>query len=137
LTARVRSATLRRVTRSKLLTVAALLLTACLEGDPNPIEEDPGEAGVTIDVVGCERDEVTGNVMLTFELTSEQEYQSVLVNGEVRDATGTVLATSSASLLEVRPGQTYRGDMVLSPAGEVEGELTCDAQLDFAQDPIG
>jgi hypothetical protein len=53
-----------------------------------------------------------------------------------RDGTGTVLDTSSASL-EVQPGETYRGEMVHVPVGEVEGELACEAELDFAQDPIG
>lgn len=128
----------RGVMRSGLLAlVASLALPACFGGDPNPIEDDPGQAGVAIEVVGCELDSASGNVMLTFELTSEREYQSVLVNGRVTDDTGTVLDTSTASLLDVRPGQAYRGDMVLVPAGTVEGELTCEAELDFAQDPIG
>jgi hypothetical protein len=61
----------------------------------------------------------------------------VLVNGTVKDDTGTVLDTSTASLVEVRPVQTYRGEMILAPAGDVEGELSCEAGLDFAQDPIG
>jgi hypothetical protein len=117
--------------------VALLLLPACFGGDLNPIEEDPGDAGVTIDVVDCKRDQVSGNVTLTFELTSESEYQSILVNGTVKDDTGTVLDTGTASLVEVKPGQTYRGEMILAPAGDVEGELTCEADLDFAQDPIG
>jgi hypothetical protein len=123
--------------RVVLVAATALALASCFGGDVDPLEEDPGEAEVTIEVVGCDRDDVSGNVTLLFELTSEREYQSVLVNGSVRDATGTVLATSTASLIEVRPGQTYRGDMVLAPAGDVQGELTCDAELEFAQDPIG
>ena len=124
--------------RSGLASLAVLLaVPACFGQEVNPIEEDPGEAGVIIEVVGYERDDPSGNVMLTFELTSDREYQTVLVNGEVADETGTVLATSSASPLEVEPGQSYRGDMVLAPAGDAEGELTCRAELDFAQDPIG
>jgi hypothetical protein len=100
-----------------LLTVAVLLLTACFGGDPNPIEEDPGEAGVTIDVVGCERDEVTGNVMLTFELTSENEYQSVLVNGEVRDASGTVLAPAAPRCSRSGPARPTAGTWSSHPPG--------------------
>jgi hypothetical protein len=126
----------RGVKRSRLA-LALLVLPACFGGDLNPIEEDQGDAGVSIEVVGCRRDQVTGNVTLTFELTSENEYQSVLVNGTVKDETGTVLDTSTASLVEVKPGQTYRGEMILAPAGDVEGELSCEAGLDFAQDPIG
>jgi hypothetical protein len=125
------------VKRSRLALLALLVLPACFGGDLNPIEEDQGDAGVSIEVVGCQRDQVTGNVTLTFELTSENEYQSVLVNGTVKDETGTVLDTSTASLVEVKPGQTYRGEMILAPAGDVEGELSCEAGLDFAQDPIG
>jgi hypothetical protein len=124
--------------RSRLTAlVAVLLLPACFGGDLNPIEEDPEDAGVTTEVVGCQHDPVSGNVTLTFELTSESEYQSVLVNGTVKDDTGTVLDTGTASLVEVRPGQTYRGEMILIPAGDFQGELTCEAGLDFAQDPIG
>jgi hypothetical protein len=124
--------------RSRLAALlAVVLLPGCFGGDLNPIEEDPGDAGVTIDVVGCQRDAVSGNVTLTFELTSESEYQSVLVNGTVKDDTGTVLDTGTASLVEVKPGQTYRGEMILAPAGDIQGELTCEAGLDFAQDPIG
>jgi hypothetical protein len=126
------------VKRSRLAPLLALLiLPACYGGDLNPIEEDLGDAGVTIDVVGCQRDQVSGNVTLTFELTSENEYQSILVNGTVEDDSGTVLHTSTASLVEVEPGQTYRGEMILAQAGDVEGEVTCEADLDFAQDPIG
>ncbi len=43
---------------------------------------------------------------------------------------------AAASLVEVKPGQTYRGEVILAPAGDVDGELTCEAGLDFA-DPIG
>lgn len=117
--------------------VALVLLPACFGGDVNQIEEDPGEARITIDVVGCQRDRVSGNVTLTFELTSEEEYQSVLVNGRVTDAAGTIVDTGTASLPEVQPRQTYRGEMVLAPAGDVQAELTCQADLEFAQDPVG
>jgi hypothetical protein len=87
--------------------------------------------------VACELDPAVGNVNLEFELTSEREYQTVLVNGRVMDETGAVLDTSSASLLEVKPGQTYRGEMVLSPVGDVQGDMECGAELGLAQDPIG
>jgi hypothetical protein len=127
----------RGVKRSRLAALVLLVLPACFGGDLNPIEEDPGDAGVRIDVVGCQRDEVSGNVTLTFELTSEKGYQSVLVNGTVKDDTGTILDTGTASLVEVKPGQTYRGEMILAPAGDVEGERACEGGLDFAQDPIG
>jgi hypothetical protein len=139
LTAPFPSATLPGVKQGWLVPVAVALLglASCFGGDLNPIEDDPAEAGVSIEVVACELDPAIGNVNLEFELTSENEYQTVLVNGRVMDETGTVLDTSSASLLEVRPGQTYRGEMVLTPVGDVQGELACEAELDFAQDPIG
>jgi hypothetical protein len=104
-----------------LAAVALLGLASCFGGDLNPIEDDPADARVSIEVVACDLDSVSGNVNLGFELTSDREYQTVLVNGRVTDGTGTVLDTSSASLLEVQPGETYRGEMVLVPVGEVEG----------------
>ncbi len=119
--------------RTALLIALVLGGTACFGGDFNPLEEDPEEAGITIEVTACEHNADIGNITATFELTSEEEYSTVLVNGEATDESGVVIATSSTSLINVQPGRTYRDSMVLStPAAPPEGEVSCDVTLDFA-----
>jgi hypothetical protein len=59
-------------------------------------------------VVGCELDETTGNVTSTVEVTSERGYSTVLVDFELVDARGTVVASTSTSASNVRPRETYR-----------------------------
>lgn len=125
----------------RALVVAAGLVTAACFGDElgdlNPVERDAGEAGVAIEVTGCELDETTGNVTATVEVTSEREYQTVLIDVELVDAEGTVVATTSTSATNIQPGQTYRLDMPLSPAGELGVGFTCEADLNLATEPFG
>ena len=123
---------LRSVVSVAVLTAAP----ACLD-DLTPIERDAGEAGVTIEVVGCELDDVTGNVTETIELTSEREYVTVVVDFKLKDAEGTIVATTSTSASNVQPGETYRLSMPLSPSGELGLGFTCEADLNLVTEPIG
>lgn len=120
--------------------IAGIITTACFGdglGDLNPVERDAGEAGIRIEVVGCELDEAIGNVTSTVEVTSEKEYSTVLVDFELVDAQGTVVASTSTSASNVRPGETYRLQMPLSPAGELGEGFTCQADLSLATEPFG
>lgn len=119
------------------VTLLALLLAGCSPGDLNPVEHDQQAAGITIDVVGCDLDQGTGNVTMTYELESEKPYDVVLVQGQVRDGSGTIVGSSTGSVTNVSPGETYRGEMVLSSAGKTQGELRCEATLDLATEPLG
>jgi hypothetical protein len=116
--------------------LAVLLGPACAEAI-NPLERDAGEAGIAIEVVGCDLDQVTGNVTATVELTSEREYTTVLVDFNLVDAEGVVVASTSTSATNVKPGQTYRLQMPLSPAGELGQGFTCEAELNLATEPFG
>jgi hypothetical protein len=119
--------------RTVMLVVVVIAGTACFGGDFNPLEEDPEEAGITIDVIACEHNADIGTITATFELSSTEEYSTVLVNGEATDESGVVIATSSTSVINVRPGRTYRESMVLStPATPPEGDVACEVTLDFA-----
>jgi hypothetical protein len=123
-----------------LVVITGIVSTACFGdglGDLNPVERDAGEAGIRIEVVGCELDEAIGNVTSTVEVTSEKEYSTVLVDFELVDAQGTVVASSSTSASNVRPGETYRLEMPLSPAGELGEGFTCEADLSLATEPFG
>ena len=123
-----------------LLVLMALGSTSCFGdgfGDISPVERDAGEAGIRIDVTGCELDETTGNVTATVEVTSEKEYDAVLVDFELVDAAGTVVASTSTSATNVQPGETYRLEMPLSPAGELGEGFTCEADLNLATEPFG
>jgi hypothetical protein len=122
--------------RTLMVLLAAGVATAC-GGDLNPVETDERRSGITIEVVGCQLDEGTGNVTLTYELESEREYDVVLVEGRVIDGSGTIVGSSSGSVTNVVPGERYREEMVLSAAGATQGEVTCDARLDLATEPIG
>jgi hypothetical protein len=113
-----------------LLAAISLLLVGCELF--NPLEGDQEEAGVEITVVACARDETSGVATATFELTSEKEYDTILVQGELSDSTGVVIATSSTSVVGVRPGRTYRQDIVFGSPSEPEGELSCAVHFDFA-----
>jgi hypothetical protein len=116
--------------------VSLVLGPACAEAF-NPLERDAGEAGITMEVVGCELDEGTGNVTATVELTSEREYSAVLVDVKLKDAEGTVVASSSTSASNVRPGETYRLQLPLSPAGQLGQGFRCQAELNLATEPFG
>ena len=123
-----------------LAVIVGIVSTACFGdglGDLNPVERDAGEAGVRIEVVACELDETTGNVTSTVEVTSEKEYSTVLVDFKLVDSQGTVVASSSTSASSVRPGETYRLEMPLSPAGELGEGFTCEADLNLATEPFG
>jgi len=123
-----------------LVVITGIVSTACFGdglGDLNPVERDAGEAGIRIEVVGCELDEAIGNVTSTVEVTSEKEYSTVLVDFKLVDAQGTVVASSSTSASNVRPDETYRLEMPLSPAGELGEGFTCEADLNLATEPFG
>ena len=123
-----------------LVVITGIVSTGCFGdglGDLNPVERDAGEAGIRIEVVGCELDEGIGNVTSTVEVTSEKEYSTVLVDFKLVDAQGTVVASSSTSASNVRPGETYRLEMPLSPAGELGEGFTCEADLSLATEPFG
>jgi hypothetical protein len=131
---------MRRNALLAVLVLAALVTTACLGddfGDISPVERDADQAGVTIEVTGCELDETTGNVTATVEVTSEKEYETILVDFELADAQGTVVATTATSATSVQPGETYRLEMPLSPAGELGEGFTCEADLNLATEPFG
>ncbi|MGH2673935.1 MAG: FxLYD domain-containing protein [Actinomycetota bacterium] len=122
-----------------LAVVAAVAPAGCMgdAADLNPVERDAGEAGVHIEVVGCELDETTGNVTETVEVTSDREYTTILVAFRLVDAQGTIAANTSTSATDVRPGETYRLEMPLSPAGELGQGFTCEADLELATEPFG
>src|SRR5919108_6134893 len=94
-------------------------------GRPQPRGAGACEAGVRIQVAECALDETTGNATATVEVTSEKAYETVLVDFKLVDAEGTVVATTSAT--NVQPGETYRLEMPLSPAGELGKGFTCGA----------
>jgi hypothetical protein len=100
----------------------------------NPLVEDPDAAGITIEVVGCEPNQAIATVDITFEVTSEdEEYSTVLVNGEVRDESGAVLGTNSTSVTDVRPGRATPGNMVVFFSTPPEGGVECEVTLDVAR----
>ncbi len=116
-----------------LLTLTAL--SACTDAF-SPLETDQESAGVRIEVTACEADATSGVVTATYELTSEQEYTSILLNGEVTDESGVVVATTAGSLSGVQAGRTYRDDLVFGSL-EAEGEITCNVTFEHATSPIG
>jgi hypothetical protein len=127
-----------RVVRLLLAVAAALTLAAC--GDLfNPLETDPNEAGIDLRVVGCEYDTTSTVAKAIFELSSaEKEYATILVNGELSDESGVVIATSSTSVNGVEPGKTYRKELVFGGlSSEPQGELVCDVSFDFASGGFG
>ncbi len=127
-------------TAARALTMAVALATAgCFGGDIdlNPVERDAGEAGIRIEVVGCEFDETTGNVTETVEVTSDKEYTTVLIDFKLVDAQGVVVASSSTSASNVQPGETYRLELPLTPSGDLGTGFTCEADLSLATEPFG
>lgn len=127
----------RRSRRAGALALALVAGVGCSPADLNPVEEDAGEAGITLRVVGCEPDPQTGLYTMTYEVESEREYNVVLVEGRLKDASGVIVASSSGSVTNAAPGEVYRQEMVLSPSGEPEGTLDCEASLDLATEPLG
>jgi hypothetical protein len=116
-------------------TFAFTSLAAC--GSPeqlNPLVEDPEAAGITIELVGCEHNQAIGTVDVEFEVTSdEEEYSTVLVNGEVRDESGAVLGTSSTNVTNVQPGRAFPGNMVVFASTPPEGAVECEVTFDVAK----
>lgn len=123
-----------RSRRLALLAVVAVAVAGCSAFDP--LERDPQEAGVRIRVERCEQDEVSEVVSATFTVRSEEDYDVVLVNGKLKDATGLVVATSSTSVSNVRANEPTQGVMSLSPQGSYEKPLDCEITLEFAQRPV-
>jgi hypothetical protein len=62
---------------------------------------------------------------------------TVVVDFKLKDAEGTIVATTSTSASGVQPGETYRLDMPLSPSGELGPGFTCEADLNLATEPVG
>ena len=120
-----------RLLRLVALTVAALVLAGC-SSLFNPLEGDAEEAGVDLEVVGCEFDATTKVAKAIVEVTSEKDYSTILLNGELTDASGIVIATTSGSLTGVNAGKTYRHELVFGLQGEPEGEVACDVTMEFA-----
>jgi hypothetical protein len=119
------------------LLIVAVALAACTEA-LNPVERDAGEAGIAIEVTGCDLDEGTGVVTATAEVTSEEkEYSSILVDFRLVDAEGVVVASSSTSATNVSPGQTYRLQLPLTAAGELGTGFECQADLNLATEQFG
>jgi hypothetical protein len=123
--------------RGLLIVLAGVVVLPACPGNIDPVETNEQEAGIHIEVVGCDLDRGTGNVTLTYEVRSEKEYDVVLVEGRVKDGFGTVVGSSTGTVTNVVPGENYRDEMVLSSAGEPQGELTCEATLDLATEPLG
>ena len=120
-----------------LAVVSTLALGACADAF-NPLETNPEDAGINLTVTGCTYDQTTTLATATFELTSaEKEYDTILVNGELSDASGVVIATTSTSVSGVEPGKTYREDMVFSLTTPPDGEIACDVSFEFANAGFG
>lgn len=113
-----------------------VLLVGCADAF-NPLETDAGEAGIDLEVVGCEYDPTTTVATATFEIRSDKEYSTILVNGELSDDSGAVIATTSNSVSGVEPGKTYRKEMVFGLTSEPEGQIRCDVSFDFANPGFG
>lgn len=122
--------------RKSLLVLAVLLLPGCFDA-LNPLERDPEEAGVTITVDKCEQDRTSEVVTATYTVTSENDYDNILLEGKLKDATGTVVGTSAGSVQNVRAGEPVQTVMSLSPQGSYEKPLDCEITLNFAQQPLG
>jgi hypothetical protein len=123
--------------RAPLVLVGTLLLGGCDAFDFNPLETDQREAGIELEVVGCERDDTSGVARAVVELTSEREYQTVLLQAELSDESGVVIATTSSSVVGVNPGRTYRKELVFGGIPEPEGAISCDVTFDFASEGFG
>jgi hypothetical protein len=114
-----------------MLAVGAILgTTACGERILEQIP--PGGEDISVNVLSCGFDATTGLATATFELTSEQEYGSVLLRGELSDQSGIIIGTGTGSATGLEPGVPYRDEMVFSLSSEPEGDVTCDVSIDLA-----
>ena len=110
---------------------AAALIVAAGCGERIIEQIPPGGEDIDIDILSCDFDPATGLATAQFQLTSEQEYASVLLQGELSDD-GIVIGTGTGSATGLEPGVPYRGEMVFSLASEPDGEVTCDVFIDLA-----
>jgi hypothetical protein len=110
----------------------ALTLPACGLFGPT-IEQIPsGGENITVNVTACEFDPTTGLATASFELISEEEYSSVLLNGELSEESGIVVGTGTGAVNGVEPDTTYRDDIVFSLSGEPEGDVSCNVTVELA-----
>ncbi|HWC32939.1 MAG TPA: hypothetical protein VG709_07405 [Actinomycetota bacterium] len=124
--------------RKSPLMLVVLLLPACFDAF-NPLEDDPEEAGVSVEVVACDVDETSGVATATAEVTSTEPHDSVLLRGELIGEDGTVLHQSATSVQNIEPGRTYRARITFGALSRQDRrqDLECDVQLDFAADIPG
>jgi hypothetical protein len=113
------------------LAFAVVLSTAaCRE---RLLEQIPsGGKNITINVTACDLDRATGLATATFELTSREEYSSVLLNAQLSDESGIVIGIGTGAVNGVEPGTTYRDDILFSVSGEPEGEVSCNVGVELA-----
>ncbi len=67
------------------------------------------------------------------QITSEEEYGTVLVNADLLDEDGTVVSQGSSSVNGVEPGKRYNLRIVYGTVGaDLPKKPTCEARLEFA-----
>lgn len=119
----------------RLIRLAALgAFLAGMGCAPDPVIEQipPGGEDISVNVLTCEFDPTTGLANATFELTSQEDYSTVLLRGELSDETGIVIGTGTGSATNVVAGTPYRDDLVFSLSSEPEGGVSCDVSIDLA-----
>ena len=121
----------------RLAAATSLLLALFACSGLNPLETDKEDAGIELKVVDCTYDETTMLAKASFELTSEKEYDTILVNGELSDESGVVISTTSTSVSGVEPGKTYRNEMVFGSTEKPQGEISCAVDFEFANAGFG
>jgi hypothetical protein len=110
--------------------VVVLSTAACRE---RLLEQIPsGGKNITINVTACDFDPTTGLATATFELTSKEEYSSVLLNAQLSEESGIVVGTGTGAVNGVEPGTTYRDDILFSVSGEPEGDVSCNVGVELA-----
>jgi hypothetical protein len=114
------------------LAVGALLIVTGCGGERILEQIPPGGEDITVNVLSCNFDATTGLASAGFELTSEQEYRTVLLRGELSDESGIVIGTGTGSATDLKPGTPYRDEMVFSLSSEPEGEVSCNVAVDLA-----
>lgn len=120
---------MRRVA-SALAFVAVLSSAACRE---RLLEQLPsGGKNITINVTTCDFDRATGLATASFELTSREEYSSVLLNAQLSDESGIVIGIGTGAVNGVQPGTTYRDDILFSVTGEAQGDVSCNIAVELA-----
>jgi hypothetical protein len=115
-----------------LATAVSLGLGACAPSPENLPATDPEAAGIRIEVSSCEFDPLTTAVRMTFELTSTERRGSVLVRGQVLDASGAVLGEAPAAVGGVVPGRASTGEVTVPLGVDPGGQVSCQVDLDLA-----